>query len=347
MSPSLAVFLVLQGTAAAAEGPVSPGIPRDVRPLPQVDHGCVDSRYPRLTGRFVLFCGPTGQPDRVLDLRTGATTVLEQAAEAWALHQGRLYGLGRERGVWVLPEARPQGPGDRALDAQTPPAWDGAHAAYGSPRGLVVFTPGQGTQRVLDAHPAPWQPPALGAGRVAWTEVHDSDAELWVADVDHGRPELLAGGAGLQHHPVGSAEALAWVDQGDVVVWTAEGQRRLEAEAGFDSAPVLWGRVVCWGDRGDGTLVVRCDDGWSAPGRRPSGGGPLILAHTDSGPVLYTARWWPARVEQGLVRVSDWWGTGAVRVEEQIVPVQPGVQLEVAVHTDADQVRVYPVEVSG
>jgi hypothetical protein len=275
---------------------------------------CEDRRYPRLVGTFIAHCGPSGRVDRALDLSTGETVVLAGGPRAWGVADNEMYGLGRAGGTWKLPAPTPTGADDLVHDAVTPAGFDGKYVSYGARTQVALFIAGERTRRTWVAHPAPWYPPAVRGPQTWWVELQPDGAPtiLTVGDA-HGEPTAWTDEPA--HHPVAAGDHLAWVERGDVLVADLQAQTitRYEADAGFESPPAVAGESVCWGDRTSG-FTARCTDGWSAPGRRPSGGGPLVLVHSELIPTLYVAQRWPLTVTDGVVEVAPWWGTGTVEV---------------------------------
>ena len=317
--------------AAAAPGPVE----RKERRLASLGR-CRDRRYPRLVGGFIIGCGRSGDPDLLLDLSTGERLRLEQSAP-FAVGDGWLYALGRDGGWWRLPEAFPSGHADAVLDAIAPPASDGLRVAYVARDHASIFQTGSRSRPVFAANPLPWFPPALAGSWLIWTERNDGEFGLWGIRDQRGDAAPFARGS----HPVGNGRWLAWVALGgDVVVadTAAEEMTRYPASSGFESAPVLMDPAqasVCFGDRDTGTFQVVCSDGWAGSGRRPSGAGPLLLAHDAVGPILYIAESWTT-VSDGTVEVRAWWGEGEVSVRVDGVEVArlwmtPGEPIPLAV----------------
>ncbi len=141
------------------------------------------------------------------------------------------------------------------------------------------------TRFEVQAAPLPWYAPAWADGWLVWVEQAGAgDFDLVAHGPASNDAVRFAGGAGRQHHVAGHGHTLAWVDRGDVIVAdTATRTRtRFAASAGFESGPVVDDAFACWEDRGE---LVRCTDGWSTSGRRPSGDRSRLLVGRDDG-------WW-------------------------------------------------------
>src|SRR5690606_28060766 len=68
-----------------------PLVGRQVRQL-VLPHPCHERRHPALAGALVLACGPSGAPDRVIDLDTGQSAPIEPRG-AFVLGDAGLYAL--------------------------------------------------------------------------------------------------------------------------------------------------------------------------------------------------------------------------------------------------------------
>lgn len=252
---------------------------------------CLDRRYPRLAGPYVVGCGPDGGPDRFLVPGDGWVT-LASPADDYAVGDGTLYALGADRGLWALPDPTPRAPAARVDAPVGPPGRGAGRVAYATRDALVVFEDPK--HRYLhDARPDLWQPPAIAgdAARplIVWAEVRGGDVDLHALEGKD--PVPFATGPGRQHHAAANGPILAWVDDGDVVVADviAGTRTRFAADAGFEGPPAVGADgLVCWGDRGDG-FRVRCSDGLDVPGRMPSIGAGAVLVHdTEGGATLWS-----------------------------------------------------------
>lgn len=292
-------------------------------------HRCEDRRYPRLSGPFLLHCGPTGEVDRFLDLSTGDTHELVGLERPFTEHRGVIYALGREQGIWRLPATRPEGEGDFALQAVTPAAFDGERVAVGHADQITVFLHGEKTHKLYDARPAPWYPPALPEGWMVWVDWASGRGELRALQDGARHPVLFARGRRHQAHPVADGRWLVWIDDGDVVLADTEAQirHRWRTDAGHEGPPALFDRYACWGERTSDGEQVRCSDGFTIDGRMPSIWGALTLVKKDDEHVtLYAARFlellpsdprlMPVPDEPRFVEVAvePLWGDGAVTV---------------------------------
>ena len=254
---------------------------------------CRDRRFPRLAGPFIVYCGARGHVDRFLDLQTGETITLDpRPTHPWT---GPSVLASAIDGVWRLPDAQPSDRTALRLPSIGPPTVTSEQILVPTADALHVRTFDSSSWRRVPAEMAPWSPAALLPDRAVWTVLGSEQSDLYSRD-ESGQTVPIATGPGHQHHPVGEDSRLAWVDDGDVVVVDTEtGKgRRYEASAGAVDGPTFTGAHVCWTERA-ATPQVRCSDGFSAPGHRPSGAGHLLLVHEGSHVTLYAASQMPLR----------------------------------------------------
>jgi hypothetical protein len=307
------------------------------KPLYALSEPCQDRRYPRLSGPWAVGCGPLGLVDRALDLRSGVLVELEGAVEAPGVGRGVLFAVGWKQGLWRLPNPKPEGSVVTATTVPlAPPAVDARRAALVLDGRVTSFNLDDRSLLLHEAHPMPWYPPALAEGFTAWVDGGDrasSGLDVWVlAPGKHEKPEPLAHGPGDQRHVTGDGFAfergedyvrkawIGWCDETGVHVedMIAKRESFYAADTCFRAGLTLWGPVVCWEERADGGVGVRCSDGLSteAPGDAgwPSRDGPwLLFRGTDEVPILATADQLVLdddddRASGGGERVAGGWG---------------------------------------
>jgi hypothetical protein len=252
--------------------------------LPIPADNCEDRRYPRLIGDVVVYC-IDGTASRALDLRHWTTTSLGADGPWTAIAGGLLSPSG-----WVSAgklvkrpfEARgglASGDGEVAVTLPTLVQWWRFDPKEDPKTGMARFE--------VAASPLPWYAPAWSGGWLVWVQAGSpGDFDLFAHGPGSNDAVPFAVGPGLQHHVVGSGHTLAWVDGTDVILadTAAHTRARYAAKTGFESDPLVDDGFACWEDRG---AVVRCTDGWSTPGRRPSGDRGRILVLRDDGWWLY------------------------------------------------------------
>lgn len=245
-----------------------------VRSLPWVSGACEDPRYPRLAGLWVVGCGPSGQVDRALHLADGARVELEAAARAPAVAPGVLYAPTLAHGLWRLPGAAPRLEGVMKVPfgGLGPPGTDGVHGAVTTAEDVQVFLLEGRLREHIAARPAPWYPPAVGAGWVSWVDVGES----WMnaEDVFTRAPGAtlaspLVRRPGHQRHVAASGTLLGWVEDRRVCVERLpDGERRcVGAQPNPSRGLSLDGAVACWEEGGGEDVDLRCSDGLAL--RRP------------------------------------------------------------------------------
>lgn len=295
----LSVLLsLLAGPGAQAAAPGQPGA---AVPLYALSDGCLDDRFPRLAGPYVVGCGKGGMVDRVLSLSTGLLWELPRALHHAGTGEAAIYAAGPEGALLQLRESGPSQVEDITVVREAPfamPTTDGVHLAVLSVDHVQAFEAHERGRRLVETRAAGWEAPALSWPLVAWTVVDEGgDHDVMVMNAEErGQPEPLAGGPGDQRLVVSQGGRFAWVDEGDVVLTGPEGQgqERVEAHTGFRSAPTLWEGVACWENREeDEDIDLRCSDGWhlDRPGDQlsPSRWGPWLLFQEDGRAWLYTA----------------------------------------------------------
>jgi hypothetical protein len=249
-----------------------------------ISDDCEDRRNPRLIGDFVVFCAD-GKADRALDLRRWTTADLGVDGPWTAVGGGLLSPFGWFSGGRTA---------IRHIEAIGPLASDGTRVLATLPS--VVrwwpFNPAEdpkasGVRFEASASPLPWYPPAIAGDWLVWVEAASpGDSDLWAHPPGSNDAVPFATGPGLQHHVAGFGRTIAWIDDGDVIVGdtAARTRTRWPARAGSEGGLLVDDGFVCWADRGD---VVRCTDGWTVPGRRPSGDRSRILVQREDGWWLY------------------------------------------------------------
>jgi len=299
---ALTALCALLGAARPAAATLgSPGV---AVPVPGFSRPCADSRFPALAGPWIVGCGSDGRVDRALSITSGQELELPVRFVSPGLGEGLVVGVGREAAIVRLTQS-----GAERLDLPVvrgtptaPPVTDGQRVAMTQAGSVSAWPLGDRSMTLRPAHPAGWYPPALAGSRLAWVEEEArGQLAVWWLDLDDRQPtgERLAAHAS---HVVGSAMALAWVDDEQVVVLDLEEQRqtRYGRHTGFSAAPSIWRDVVCWEERpthppaseGDG-VDIECSDGLAAAGPRhqrwPSRYGPWLLYRQDGALWLATA----------------------------------------------------------
>ncbi len=227
--------------------------------VPWVSGPCADPRLPALAGEWAVGCSAL-KADRAQNLRTGERITLRHAAEHVALADGVVYG---KPGLWKLEEGGTLRQKEvlRAREFEQL-ATDGTIVALTTEQDVQVGDLFGNRRRHLLPAPAPWYPPAVGAGRVAWV-VHDGDEGIWWLEPGAREATPLADGEGHERHVALSGTHVAWIEDRAVVVQdlsTGE-ERRLRADAHTARGLTLEGGIACW-EQWTGTDVdVACSDG--------------------------------------------------------------------------------------
>lgn len=301
----------------AAAAMAAPGISGQSVPLYAIDTPCNDPRYPALAGPWVVGCGPSGEVDRALSLKSGRLVKLPRALTSPGLGEGAIYAPGLDGWLYRLDEDGAhavEGIARVTAPPLAPPATDGIHVAILTDRGVEAFAATEHHHRVFPTRPWGWYPPALAWPDVAWVTDGGPDAEdIWWIDAVNGRhPQPLAAGPGHQRHVVGSEHWLAWVEDDAVVVLdiTSGARHRYRANTGFSAAPSLWRDVACWEERPPLTptdeaprgpsgleaptdgIDIRCSDGVTVGGpgdqHKPSRWADWLLYRDGKRVMLYT-----------------------------------------------------------
>ncbi len=289
--------LTIQAQPAANHGAVS--VASVSIPLYDLRFPCQDQRFPRLAGPWALGCGPQGQVDMALDLRSRQLVRLNGPSTSPAAAPGFLYAPGQ--GLWTLPQPEPVevlAPGN--MDPVASPATDGLHVAITGSTRVTGFDIGSHQFSLIEADPMPWYPPALAWPWMAWVDGRDrasTGADIWALDLSaNDRAFPLARQEGDQRHVGGDGRWLGWLDhQGAWVQDMQTSQRRhVTADTGFRAGMSLWGPVACFEDRSRGSPDVICTDGMEVrkDGDQgfPSRWGPWLLYRDEGLPTLATAR---------------------------------------------------------
>jgi hypothetical protein len=282
---------------APAVLPIAPDAASSARPLPRFRHSCRDRRYPALAGDWIVGCGPAGLLDLAEHIPTGRLVTLDSPAESAGLAPGQILAVGDEERLWVLPSPTPLPTKGRSGDAIAPPASWGPGLAVLLQGQVSVGTTGDHARRIREAQPLPWYPPAMSWPTVYWVDGRgggQTGMDIWGWTPSAGPPVPVVVQAGDQRHPVASATHLAWTDEEGIWLQELEhGQRWLHAaEVGFRAGPSIHEGTLCWEERRQGDVDVRCTDGLAAqgPGYQgwPSRYGPWLLIRRDGIPWLIT-----------------------------------------------------------
>jgi hypothetical protein len=280
--------------AATLTIPLAP--PSSARPLPRFRHRCEDQRYPALAGPWLLGCGPGGKLDLAEHVRTGQVVALDSAASSAGLAEGSLFAVGRDHGLWTLPDPAPQQPATMVSHPPiAPPALQGPGVAVLSEGRVTLFLTGSAQMLSRPAHPLPWFPPALVWPEVYWVDAGQqerSGLDIWAWTHGAGPPRPVVADPGDQRHVAASSRWLGWLD--DRGVWLRDhdsGQRWHHAcDTGFRAGLSIDGAVACWEERNEGDIDVRCSDGLEARGEGdqgwPSRWGDWLLVRRDGMPWL-------------------------------------------------------------
>jgi hypothetical protein len=253
--------------------------------------GCLDDRFPRLVGHWLLYC-EAGRVDRALHLPTRARVTLLEAARSPGLSgatDGSATLFDPAIGTWRLPaevtddvSVAPERVLGLTGPFSGPPGVGTTHAAVvwadrvelvvlGAQRAVRMRTPARavaGESAVLVETPGSPQGEALSA----WVEDAGTDGFDIVGTTGRGDRVPLSTGPGDARLLASDGRSVAWVEQGAVVVRSAStGERvRHDANTGFLHAPTLDGGVACWEERPPtgcpGDIDVRCSDGTTVGG---------------------------------------------------------------------------------
>ncbi len=189
--------------AATLTIPLAP--PSSARPLPRFRHRCEDQRYPALAGPWLLGCGPGGKLDLAEHVRTGQVVALDSAASSAGLAEGSLFAVGRDLGLWTLPDPAPQQPATMVSHPPiAPPALQGPGVAVLSEGRVTLFLTGSAQMLSRPAHPLPWFPPALVWPEVYWVDAGQqerSGLDIWAWTHGAGPPRPGGGGGGGPRPP--------------------------------------------------------------------------------------------------------------------------------------------------
>ena len=305
-----------------------------LRSLPALFGACTDPRYPKLAGVWAVGCGPSGQVDRAVNLRTNQVVELHDAARSPAMASGVVYAPGVEHGLWRLPDPEPASgvhhmPEPGVFAAGT----DGARVAVSTREDIQVFGLFDAGRQRYAAHPAPWYAPAVSALGVAWVDLGEAGLtgeDIWFLADGARNPEPLVRKVGAQRHVAASGPFLGWIDDDGVRVEDLRsGERRFYGSDAHTSTSLsLWGPVACWEVYGAEDVDLSCSDGMVLvrPGhqRSPSRYGPWLLFREGSQVLLATEPYLtlddddPRAVPLGL-RVADPVALRGARIEGGVV----------------------------
>ena len=236
-------------------------------PLYAASAPCDDRRYPALAGPWVVACGPDGQVDRVLSLRTGRQLDLPLSSPSPALDDSALYIPGFGGGLIQLHESGAL-LADGIATIHDPAV---APAALSGERVVVLSADRVQSARLLDrarlkhdAQPVGWYPPAIAGDHVAWVDTggQPDGTAIWWMPLEGGDPQQLAADG---RHVQGSPQRLVWVTDAAIVSRdpvTAQVTTQ-PVRTGFSAPPSLWQDVLCWEEWGDADVDITCDDGLS------------------------------------------------------------------------------------
>lgn len=312
---------------------------------------CLDARYPQLAGDWAVGCRGAGV-NLAIDLVTGEQVALERAALSPAVGQGVLFAPTVGHGLWVLPDPVP----DRqiAVPIQGAAGTDGVRVAVATADDIQIMTVGERTRRHIDAHPAPWYPPAVSAWGVAWVQ---SGEDIWWAATGAREGKPLADGPEHQRHVAASGRWVAWIQDSGVVIHDLERdqQQLVETDAHPSRALSLWGPTACWEHWNGLDVDVWCSDGLRVQGpghqRAPSRDGARLLLRDQGDVVLLELDELvfddtDPRVVTAGPRVDDPGAWGGSRVEGTVVLALPDLDGDWRVDGWSDGAWV-PVPVDG
>lgn len=288
MTAAWGLLALVWADAKAAEGyPVT----RRIETFPA--DTCADDRLPALAGAWIVGCRAGDRPDTAVSILTGEIVPLPSPPVSTTLAEGRLFAPGLGQGPRALPDGAPDPAAPYTKpDLVAPPAYDGVHVALATEDHIEAYALGDHRWNRTDAAPVPGVSPALAWPRVVWVQSDPTTGlDLWTRDAaDQARPFRVA--PGDQTLPVGDGAHLAWVDDGNVILWDSTNETRLPADTGFAAPLTLSDGVVCWEDRAawkarggalddvDG-IDIHCSDGRGVTGpgdqRWPSRWGPWLL----------------------------------------------------------------------
>lgn len=264
---------------------------------------CADDRLPALAGEWVVGCRAGDRPDTAVSLATGAIVDLPSPPPTFTLSGPHLFAPGLGQGPRDLPGGAPDPAAPFAKDdLVAPAAFDGVHIALATESHVEAYAIEDRNWGRVEARPTPGFMPALVWPTVVWVQA-GAGLDLWTQDAaglarpfrtGPGDQTLPVGEAPVGEAPMGEGRHLAWVDDGDVVLYDTRTQTetRFAADTGFGAPPTLADGVVCWEDRGawkarggalddpDG-IDIRCSDGTGVGGpgdqRWPSRWGQWLM----------------------------------------------------------------------
>jgi hypothetical protein len=269
-------------------------------PVPWVSGECIDERFPKISGDWVVGCKGRGTITRAWNLRGRFGVQFEGMGTHPALSDGLIIDF--EGGLVVDLNTElclvPDGSACSAIPSQSlntpivgPYHMNGDSVSVTVREGVSFFTYGSNQRELLAANPSSWYPSAVGSGWLAWTEPStESGVErgmFWsrqiVTPVEIGSREENV------RHLTSSGSYLAWIEDSSVVIGRViDGELATEAHVSSDahtsSSLSLNNGIACWESWGEG-VDIECSNGRSVGGdghqRYPSHNDDWLIYRVD------------------------------------------------------------------
>ena len=245
-------------------------------PVPWVSGECIDERFPKVTGDWVVGCKGSGTVTRAWNLLGRFGVQFDPMGTHPALSEGVIVDFegGMELDLNSESCALPVASSCTATEIQSfnteslgPFDMNHGSVSVTVREGLYFFNYGSNQRELLAAKPASWYPPAVGSGWLAWTEpALESGVErgvFWSRQTV--TPVEIGDRAENVRHFTSSGEYLAWIEDSSVVIGLVVGgvlasEVRTPADAHTSISLSLYGGVACWESWGDG-IDIECSDG--------------------------------------------------------------------------------------
>jgi len=245
-------------------------------PLPWLSGVCLDDRYPKVSGDWVVGCKGRGTITRAWNLRGRFGVQFESLGTHPALsdglivdfHNGLAVDLNSDLCLSPVDSTCPVTQVQRyQADTIGPYDINGSQVSASTRDGIYLSIYGSNQRELLLANPASWYPSAVGDGWVAWSEPSiESGVErglLWSrlssTPVPIGQTDQNV------RHLTSSGDFLGWIEDDSVIIARVEGgqlttESRILTDAHTSSSLSLSGHHACWESWGDG-VDVECSNG--------------------------------------------------------------------------------------